>query len=102
MREEGASAAPDVEHRGLLAESHEALHQRELVPVVLAHRPFVERRKQAPVGLLAMGDVLVVVVDANSFSLDPRLLVGEAAAVAGHEPEPARLSGEVVLRLDER
>ncbi len=72
-----------------------------LVGVELVHRALEERREQAPVALAPMRDVVVVVVGADVLERDARVLVGEPAARAAHEPERARLAAEIVLRRDE-
>src|SRR5262249_26858966 len=65
------------------------------------HGAVVDRRQNAPVGLLAMGDVFVVVVILDPVHVESWILVDQAAALAADEVKPPRLAGQVVLGGDE-
>src|SRR5207248_1536712 len=73
-----------------------------LVAVVPVHGAVVKPRQHPPVGLLAVGDVFVVVIILDAPQGHARVLVRQAAARAGDEREPAGFAGQVVLGGDKR
>src|SRR2546427_595097 len=101
LQQESPGAAPSIQHLGSGSKSDVPGDDFGLCTVETVHRAPVQRRHPAPVGLLAVRDVLVVVPGLDVLQAQARALIDEPAPAAALEGKTSRPARQIVLASDE-